>query len=60
LFPFATPSQIEDHIGEVYEGLYQPDGGLMLYAECEPDLSLEQIEAICTAFERICQPPLLV
>jgi len=60
LFPFATPSQIEDHIGEVYEGLYQPSGGLMLYAECEPDLSLEQIEAICTACERICQPPLLV
>ena len=23
LFPFATPSQIEDHIGEVYEGLYE-------------------------------------
>ena len=31
----------------------------MLYAECEPDLSLEQIEAICTALERICRPPLL-
>jgi uroporphyrinogen decarboxylase len=59
LFPFATPSQIEDHIGEVYEGLYNPAGGLMLYAECEPDLSLEQIEAICTALERICRPPLL-
>lgn len=60
LFPFATPSLIEDHIGEVYEGLYHPDGGLMLYAECEPDLTLAQIEAICVAFERICQPPLLV
>jgi len=59
LFPFASPSQIEDHIGEVYEGLYLPEGGLMLYAECEPDLSLEQIDAICTALERICQPPLL-
>ena len=59
LFPFATPSEIEDHIGEVYEGLYSPEGGLMLYAECEPDLSLEQIEAICVALEKICCPPIL-
>jgi uroporphyrinogen decarboxylase len=59
LFPFATPSQIEDHVGEVYEGLYLPEGGLMLYAECEPDLSLEQIEAICCALEKTCSPPLL-
>lgn len=59
LFPFATPSQIEDHIGEVFEGLYAPEGGLMLYAECEPDVSLDQIEAICNALERFCQPPLL-
>jgi hypothetical protein len=58
LFPFATPSQIEDHIGEVFEGLYLPEGGLMLYAECEPDVPLDNIEAICTALEKICHPPL--
>lgn len=57
LFPFATPSQIEDHIGEVFEGLHMPQGGLMLYAECEPDVPLENIDAICTALERVCDPP---
>lgn len=57
LFPFATPSQIEDHIGEVFEELYMPEGGLMLYAECEPDVSLEKIDAICTTLERICNLP---
>jgi hypothetical protein len=57
LFPFATPSQIEDHIVEVFEGLYLPEGGLMLYAECEPDIPLENIEVICKTFEKICHPP---
>ena len=56
-FPFATPSQIEDHIGEVFEALHMPEGGLMLYAECEPDVPLENIDAICTALEKICSPP---
>jgi len=57
LFPFATPSCIEDHIGEVFEGLYMPEGGLMLHAECEPDVPLENIDAICTTLERTCNPP---
>ena len=57
-FPFATPSQIEDHIGEAFDALYLPEGGLMLYAECEPDVPLGNIDAICGAFERICNPPM--
>lgn len=57
LFPFATPSQIEDHINEVFEGLYLPEGGLMLFAECEPDVPLENIHAICTVLEEVCNPP---
>ncbi len=59
LFPFATPSEIEDHIGEMYEGLFMPAGGLMLHAECEPDVSLDKVDAICATLERICKPPLL-
>ncbi|MCU0503962.1 MAG: hypothetical protein MUC51_19760 [Anaerolineae bacterium] len=59
LFPFATPSEIEDHIGEVFEALYLPEGGLMLHAECEPDVSLDNIETICRVLEKICKPPLL-
>ena len=57
LFPFATASEIREHIGEVFEGLYLPEGGLMLYAECEPDVPLENIDAICTALEEVCNPP---
>jgi len=59
LFPFATPSEIEDHIGEVFEALYLPEGGLMLHAECEPDVSLDNIEVICKTLEKICKPPLI-
>ncbi|MCP4541751.1 MAG: hypothetical protein GY832_31855, partial [Chloroflexi bacterium] len=59
LFPFATPAQIEDHIGAVFEQLFLPQGGLMLYAECEPDVPLENVDAICTALEKTCNPPAL-
>lgn len=57
LFPFATPSEIEDHIEAMHEGMYLPEGGLMLHAECEPDVSLDKIDAICTTIERVCKPP---
>ena len=57
LFPFATPAQIAEHIGTVFEGLHLPEGGLMLSAECEPDVPLENIDAICTILETLCNPP---
>lgn len=53
MFPFATPSQIEDHIEECTRALYLPEGGLMLAAECAADVPLENIEAICCALERM-------
>jgi hypothetical protein len=57
LFPFATPSQIEDHIGEVFEGLYDKKGGLMLLAEIGPEVPLDNLEAICRTFEKLCNLP---
>ena len=33
--------------------LGSPEGGLMLYAEYEPDVPLENIEVICEAFEKV-------
>lgn len=57
LFPFVGPSAIEDHIGEVFEGLYLKKGGLMLLAECGPDVPLENIEAICRTYEKLCNLP---
>ncbi len=53
LFPFATPDEIRRHIYEAFEALYLPEGGLMLYAECEPDVPLENIEVICQTLEEI-------
>ena len=59
LFPFATPGQLEDHVGEAFEALYDPRGGLSLGAECGPDVAPEKVDAICTALERVCRPPAL-
>ena len=52
-FPFWTPLEIKAHIYEAVERLGSPKGGLMLYAECEPDVPFENIEAICEAFEEV-------
>lgn len=57
LFPFARPSEIEDHIGQVYEALYMREGGLTLLAEIGPDVPLENVEAVCGALESVCKPP---
>jgi hypothetical protein len=57
LFPFATPSQIEDHIGEVFEALYLKEGGLMLQAEVGPEVPLENVEAICRTLEKVGRLP---
>ena len=56
LFPFAAPVQLREHIGEAIELLREERGGLMLHAECEPDVPLRNIEAICNALEEWCGP----
>lgn len=52
MFPFWSPQQIDEHIHEAVEKLNLPEGGLMLSAEAEPDVSLENIKAICVALEK--------
>ncbi len=52
LFPFCPPEDIDEHIREAVEKLGSPEGGLWLKAECGPDVPLENIEAICVAFEK--------
>ena len=54
LFPFATPDEIDAHIREAVETLALPEGGLRVSAEVAPDVPLENIEAICVAFEEYC------
>jgi uroporphyrinogen decarboxylase len=51
LFPFCTPNDIREHVREAVLALGSKRGGLMLSAECEPDVPLENIEAICQALE---------
>lgn len=52
LFPFATKKQLQDHIKQAIDTLALPEGGLILSAECEPDVPLENIETICETFEK--------
>jgi len=52
LFPFCTPEEIDEHVKEAVVKLGSKEGGLMLTAECEPDVPLENIEAICQALEK--------
>lgn len=52
LFPFCTPEEIDEHVKEAVVKLGSKEGGLMLSAECEPDVPLENIEAICQALEK--------
>ncbi len=57
LFPFASRSDIEDHIHETHEALNLPEGGLMFYVEIEPDVPLDTVDTILTVLEEVCQPP---
>lgn len=52
LFPFCTPKDIEEHVKEAVMKLGSKEGGLMLLTEVEPDVPLENIEAICQALEK--------
>ena len=52
LFPFCTPAEIDAHVRAAVETLGAPEGGLMLGAECAPDVPLANIEAICQALEQ--------
>jgi hypothetical protein len=56
-FPFGTPSQLNDHVHEVYEALYSPKGGFMMSVEFEPDVPLVNMEAVLNAVEDVCNLP---
>ena len=56
LFPFVGPQQIDEHIRNAVARLNLPSGGLMLDAECEPDVPLENIRAICTTLAQVGGP----
>ena len=53
LFPFASRQEIRNHIWKVVKILSSKEGGLMLHAECGPDVPLESIETICQVLEEV-------
>lgn len=52
LFPFATQSQIFDHVGECVESLYLPQGGLSLNVELNYEVPIDTCAAILEALEK--------
>ena len=55
-FPFSTPEQINKQIGHAVDELNAKEGGFMMKAEiADPNIPLENIKAICEAFEEYCR-----
>lgn len=52
LMPYGTPQQIEDHVKYSIQQLGSRKGGLMLEAWVAPEVPLENIDAICSAYEK--------
>jgi hypothetical protein len=56
-FPFMTPEQIKGMIKRAVEILNTAEGGFMMKAEIgDPNIPLENIQAICEAFMENCIP----
>lgn len=56
-FPFMSPDGIKAMIARAAGMLNTPEGGFMMKAEIgDPNIPLENIEAICDAFEEQCIP----
>lgn len=51
IVPFGKPETIRNHIKEAVVKLGSEKGGLMMYSEIHADVPLENIDAVCTAFE---------
>ena len=51
LFPFADRRELQEHIHTAIDTLNSPRGGLMLTAECEPDVPLENVRTILETLE---------
>jgi len=53
LFPFASPSELRDHVRETVEKLYLPEGGLGINIEIGMEVPLENIVAILDEMNRM-------
>ncbi|MCX8162511.1 MAG: hypothetical protein N3E44_05960 [Candidatus Bathyarchaeota archaeon] len=55
LLPFGSPSDIGSHLERSVRILASRDGGLIFVADVYPDVSLENIEALCRSLEEVIQ-----
>ena len=54
MLPFCKPEDIDQQFQEIVEKVGSPEGGLMIYAIPSMDVPLENIEALCSSWERHC------
>ncbi len=54
ILPFGSPADVTAHVREVVGALDAPEGGLMIYAELQPEYPLANIRALCEALRRYC------
>jgi plastocyanin len=52
IVPFGTPREIHDHVEEAVRKLGSPRGGLELIVGIYPPTPLENVEALCAAFDK--------
>ena len=55
--PFSSPEELDRRVKHAIDTLNAPEGGFMIKAEiADRNIPLENIEAICNAFEHYCVP----
>lgn len=58
VIPYGTPEQVEEAVKEAVAAFGRLNGGVLLHGEIGPDVPLENIEALYSAFYRYGQYPL--
>ena len=54
MLPFCKPADIDAQFEEIVHKIGSPKGGLMIYAIPSKDVPLENIEALCSSWEKHC------
>ncbi len=54
MLPFCSPEDIDRQIKDIVQTIGSSEGGLMIYAIPSEDVPLENIEALCTGWEKHC------
>lgn len=52
MLPFCSKQDIFDHVREIIENFWLPEGGIGIFTEFPPDMSPENMESVCMAMEK--------